>query len=66
MVRTSSVAEPKKKKIAEQEEMIERSNIMDKKVLDKRKKEEAEEILQLKEVEERNLKEEMLRKKEVE
>ena len=38
MIKTSSVSEPKKKKAAEEDEMKERSENMDKKILDKRKK----------------------------
>ena len=59
MVKTSSVSEPKKKKAAEEEVMMERSNNMDKKILDKRKKEELEEMLRYKEIQEQKRKEEV-------
>ena len=58
MVKTSSVSEPKKKKAAEEQDMIERSNNMDRKILEKRKKEELEEEVRNKELQERKRREE--------
>ena len=46
MIKTSSISEPKKKKTAYDQEMKERSDNMDKKILEKRKKEEMNEILE--------------------
>ena len=37
MIKTSSVHEPRKKKVAEEEDMLERSKNMDRKILEKRK-----------------------------
>ena len=52
MIKTSSIHEPRKKKTAEEEDMHERSRNMDRKILEKRKKEELEEIERQKELEE--------------
>ena len=52
MIKTSSVVEPKRKKAAEDEDMIERSKNMDRKIEEKRKKEEAEEMLRKNKLEE--------------
>ena len=45
MVKSSSVHEPKKKRAAENDEMRERSNNMDRKIMEKRKREELKEVL---------------------
>ena len=45
MIKTSSISEPKKKKTAYELEMNERSDNMDSKILEKRKKDEMEDIL---------------------
>ena len=45
MIKTSSISEPKKKKTAYELEMKERSDNMDSKILEKRKKDEMEDIL---------------------
>ena len=58
MIKTSSIHEPRKKKTAEEEDMHERSRHMDRKILEKQKKEEVEEIERQKELEERRQAEE--------
>ena len=52
MVKTSSMSEPKKKKLAEEEEMKLRSEQMDRKIIEKIKREELEEMLSKKALEE--------------
>ena len=59
MVKTSSIHEPKRKKAAEEEDMIERSKNMDKKILEKRKNEDYEEMLRQKELIERKREDEI-------
>ena len=60
MVKTSSVYEPKRKKAADEEEMIERSKNMDRKIQEKRKKKkEYEEMLKKKELIERKQQDEI-------
>ena len=53
LIKTSSISEPKKKKVASEIEMKERSDNMDRKILEKRKKEEMDEILERKSLEEK-------------
>ena len=52
MIKTTSVSEPKKKKTANELEMKERSDNMDRKILEKRKKDEMDEMLEKKILEE--------------
>ena len=52
MIKTTSVSEPKKKKTANALEMKERSDNMDRKILEKRKKDEMDEMLEKKILEE--------------
>ena len=52
MMKSSIVHEPKKKRAAEEDEMKERSKNMDRKIIEKRKKEELEEVLRTKSAEE--------------
>ena len=59
MVKSSSVHEPKKKRAAEDDEMRERSENMDRKIMEKRKREELEEVLRKKSMEETKRKENM-------
>ena len=64
MVKTSSESEPKRKRPADEEDMKERSDMMDKKILEKRKQEEVQEMLRHKELVERQRQEEMLNQQE--
>ena len=59
MVKTSSILEPKKKKAAEDSEMKTRSDEMDRKVLEKRKKDELDDVLSKKLIEEKKIQEEI-------
>ena len=66
LIKTSSISEPKKKKSASELEMKERSDNMDRKILEKRKKQDMDEILERKLLEERKRQleiEEVLKKK---
>ena len=59
MIKTSSISEPKKKKTAYELEMKERSDNMDSKILEKRKKDEMEDILNKKLIEEKKKQQEI-------
>ena len=60
LVKTSSMVEPKKKKAAHETEMKERSDMMDKKILEKRKREEINNELEKKRHTEKKVQEEVL------
>ena len=59
LIKTSSVSEPKRKKAAEEDDMIERSRNMDRKIEEKRKKNDLEEMLRKKELEEKQRQEQI-------
>ena len=59
MIKTSSISEPKKKKTAYELEMKERSDHMDSKILEKKKKDEMEDISNKKLIEEKKRQQEI-------
>ena len=59
LIKTSSVSEPKRKKAAEEDDMIERSRNMDRKIEEKRKKNDLGEMLRKKELEEKQRQEQI-------